>query len=167
MGAVLWNDAALGDGYHRFLALPKVDFVESQLKHLEFIQGVINRMGSNSFRLKGWTIVLVSALLVLVVREDKSELAFIGLFPVVVFWGLDAYYLCQERLYIALYNHVRRLDSGEIDFSMETRRFRGKRLTWHSALLSVTLTAFYTAVAIAVVVAVLLNETSEVAKHGT
>ena len=92
--------------------------MESQLKHLEFIQGVINRIGSNSFRLKGWIIVLVSALLVLVVREDKSELAFIGLFPVVVFWGLDAYYLRQERLYIALYNHVRRLDPDEIDFSI-------------------------------------------------
>ena len=161
------SGAALGDDYDGFQALPKADLVESKLKHLELIQGVINRMASNSFRLKGWGVVLVSALLVLVVREDKNELALIGLFPVVVFWGLDAYFLCQERRYIALYNHVRALEPAEIDFSMETDCFRDRRLTWHSALFSGTLVAFYAAVAIAVIVAVLVNEPSEVVKHGT
>ena len=34
-------------------------------KHLELIQGVINRMASNSFQLKGWSVVLVSALFAL------------------------------------------------------------------------------------------------------
>ena len=35
--------------------------MESKLKHLELIQGVINRLGSDSFRMKGWTVVLVAA----------------------------------------------------------------------------------------------------------
>ena len=33
------------------------------IKHLEFIQNVITRMNTNSFQIKGWSIVVVSALL--------------------------------------------------------------------------------------------------------
>ena len=39
--------------------------MDSKLKHLEFIQGVINRLSTNSFLLKGWSVVLVSALFAL------------------------------------------------------------------------------------------------------
>jgi hypothetical protein len=35
---------------------------ENKRKHLEFIQGVITRMNTSSFLIKGWTITLVSAL---------------------------------------------------------------------------------------------------------
>ena len=28
--------------------------MEKKLKHLEFIQGVINRLAANSFQMKGW-----------------------------------------------------------------------------------------------------------------
>ena len=146
---------------------PEAVPMEAKLKHLEFIQGVINRMGSNSFRLKGWSVVLVSALLVLVAREGRNELAFIGLAPVLVFWGLDAYFLRQERLYRTLYDHVRVLDPNEIDFSMRTNIFTGRKLTWHSSLFSRTLISFYSAVAIAVIVAVLITQPEEVFKNGT
>lgn len=60
--------------------------MDAKLKHLELIQGVINRLAGNSFYMKGWAVVLLSALLVL------------------VFWGLDAYFLWQERLYRVLYD---------------------------------------------------------------
>ena len=33
--------------------------MENYRKHLEIIQGVINRMASNSFSLKGWAVTLV------------------------------------------------------------------------------------------------------------
>ena len=36
-------------------------------KHLELIQGVINRLSTNSFLLKGWSVVLVSALFALLI----------------------------------------------------------------------------------------------------
>ena len=35
--------------------------VDRKIKHLEFIQGVINRLASDSFRMKGWSVVLVAA----------------------------------------------------------------------------------------------------------
>ena len=132
---------------------PEAVPMESKLKHLELIQGVINRMASNSFRLKEWGVVLVSAILFLAAREDSGEAALIGLAPAVVFWGLDAYFLRQERLYRALYDHVRTLDPHEINFSMTTDTFTGRNLMWLSSLFSITLMSFYLVVAAAVALA--------------
>ena len=98
--------------------------MEPKLKHLEFIQGVVNRLASDSFRLKGWAVVLVAALFVLLVGHGRIELAAIGIVPVLLFWGLDGYFLWQERLFRALYDHVRELEDGEVDFSMNTNAFR-------------------------------------------
>ena len=47
--------------------------MESKHKHLEFIQGVVNRLASDSFRLKGWAVVLVAALFVLLVGQARIE----------------------------------------------------------------------------------------------
>ena len=38
---------------------------EARVQHLELIQGVIGRMGQNSFLLKGWSVTLVTALIAL------------------------------------------------------------------------------------------------------
>ena len=127
--------------------------MEAKLKHLELIQGVINRLAGDSFRMKGWAVILVSAVLVLVVGEDRQELAPVGLVPVLAFWGLDAYFLWQERLFRALYDQVRLTDEREIDFSMDVRGVRtGRALTWTAVLASRTLLSFYGALAVVVVV---------------
>ena len=127
--------------------------MDAKLKHLELIQGVINRLAGNSFYIKGWAVVLLSALLVLVVREDRGELSLLGLLPVLVFWGLDAYFLWQERLFRALYDRVRLIDEAEIDFSMDVGVVRAdSRLTWSRALVSRTLSPFYVVLAAVVIV---------------
>ena len=129
--------------------------MDAKLKHLELIQGVVNRLAADSFRIKGWAVVLVGALLVLVVREDRAALAAIGFIPVALFWGLDAYFLWQERLFRALYDHVRLLPPDEIDFSMDASRVAdGWTRTWQDALFSRTLLLFYAALAAAVAAAV-------------
>ena len=50
--------------------------MDRKIKHLEFIQGVINHLASDSFRMKGWCVVLVAALFVLLAREGRIE--FVG-----------------------------------------------------------------------------------------
>lgn len=118
--------------------------MESKLKHLELIQGVINRLASDSFRMKGWTIVLVAALLVLLARQDALDAAYIAIVPILAFWGLDGYFLWKERLFRAHYDHVRGLAAGHIDFGMDTRPYGGNfRHRWVGAVLSRTLFFFY------------------------
>ena len=132
--------------------------MESKLKHLEFIQGVVSRLASDSFRLKGWAVVLIAALFVLLVREGRTELAAIGIVPVLLFWGLDGYFLWQERLFRALYDHVRGLEDHAVDFSMDTRALRtGWNRTWLGAALSITLILFYGALIAAIVIAVVVS----------
>ena len=72
--------------------------MDQKIKHMELIQGVINRLATNSFQMKGWSVVLVAAILVLLARENKLYAAYIALAPILVFWALDGYFLWQERL---------------------------------------------------------------------
>ena len=112
------------------------------VKHLEFIQGVINRLGSNSFLLKGWsmTVLVAGSLLMVRLRPDKPLLALTLLLPVIGFWLLDAYFLWQERLFRDEYNRVR--DQDETDFAMNPMQHKPKR-SWFSTFFSVTLVIFY------------------------
>ena len=67
-------------------------------KHLELIQAVVNRMGSNSFQLKGWTMTLVSAIFGFATTDKGNPLLLISIaiLPVIGFWILDGYFLWQE-----------------------------------------------------------------------
>ncbi len=131
--------------------------MDNKLKHLEFIQGVVNRLASDSFRLKGWSVVLVAALFVLLAREDRLEASVLAVLPVLVFWGLDGYFLWQERLFRALYDDVRGRPADEIDFGMDVRPFRGPfARTWLGATASRTLVAFHGALIVVVVIAAFL-----------
>lgn len=133
-----WNDNP------QVSPIPEPAPVDRKIKHLEFIQGVINRLASDSFRMKGWSVVLVSALLVLLAREGRIEFVAIALVPVLAFWGLDGYFLQQERLYRALYDHVRTLENDSIDFSMNVGAFRkDPRRTWLCATSSRTVLFFH------------------------
>lgn len=79
---------------------------EEKIKHLEFIQGVINRMNSNSFQIKGWMITIVAALLALYASSSNVAYIFVGIVPTILFWLLDSYYLQQERKFRGVYDDV-------------------------------------------------------------
>lgn len=118
--------------------------MENKRKHLEFIQNAINRMANILFFVRGWTITLITALFILFVKDANTNYIFVVYFPVIIFWILDGYFLSQERLFRALYNHVRKLDEKEIDFSMNTEEYKkDKRNSWVYSMFSVTLLFFY------------------------
>lgn len=79
---------------------------DSKIAHLGFIQGVITRMGSNSFLLKGWSITLVAAIFALSAKDADQKFVLLAYFPVIVFWMLDAFFLHQEKLFRKLYEKV-------------------------------------------------------------
>ena len=79
----------------------------SKIKHLEMIQGIVNRLAQNSFQLKGWSVILVSAMFALAANNTNNIFIYLAYFPAFAFWILDGYFLWQERLYRKLYDHVR------------------------------------------------------------
>ena len=134
-----------------------------KIKHLELIQGVVNRLSTNSFLLKGWSVVLISALFALSAPEANISFVFLAYIPAVIFWGLDGYFLWQERLFRALYDHVRKLDEGAIDFSMDRTPFRSGQGFWNSfhdwraVVFSKTLIPFHGVLIGAIVVVMVLH----------
>ena len=117
--------------------------MDRKIKHLEFIQGVINRLSTNSFLLKGWSVVLVAGLFALSAANSVLAFVYLAYLPAVVFWGLDGYFLWQERVYSELYNRVRTIEPDEIDFSMDTRDVSKDVSGWIHATLSKTLIPFH------------------------
>jgi len=61
-----------------------------------------------------------------------------------MFWGLDSYYLRQERLFISLYDHVRlnKIEKEEY-FSMKVDKFKKKVDSWIRTMFSKTELGFY------------------------
>jgi len=85
---------------------------EEKLKHLEFIQSCISRMGQNSFQMKGWALTVVAALSALFaasIAEGSNGnywFVFVAIPPTIIFWFLDSYYLQQERKFRGVYKDV-------------------------------------------------------------
>jgi hypothetical protein len=118
--------------------------VSNKHKHLEFIQGAVNRMAGNLFLLKGWTVTLIAALFALAAKDASKTYMVIAYFPLFIFWVLDGYFLSQERRFRALYDHARTLREEDIDFSMNTAPYAcDKQYTWLGAMSSRTLVVYY------------------------
>ena len=117
--------------------------MEAKLKHLELVQGVINRMAGNSFLLKGWSVTLVAAIFVLASKDSNPIFWFLGYFPCISFWSLDGYFLWQERMYRKLYESVANKDPESIDFNMNAYKFKPEVHSWAYTCLSSTLLMFH------------------------
>lgn len=116
---------------------------ENKLKHLEFIHNTINRMSTNSFIVKGWTITLISALFVLAQKDSNITYAILTYIAVPIFWYLNAFFLLQERRYRSLYDDVRRKDENDIDFSMDAKNYNTGKNTIIKCLKSNTIWPIY------------------------
>ena len=121
-----------------------MDNGEKVIKHLEMTQAIINRLGNNSFLLKGWSMTVIVATMVLIARYDMQNpgIVLAVLLPVLGFWMLDGYFLWQERLFRQVYNEVR--VQSDTDFKMDVMKHVNKPpCSWRAAVFSVTLVIFY------------------------
>jgi len=137
---------------------------EDKRLHLHFIQNAISRMAWNSFMLKGWTVLLVSALFALASQGTADGYVYVALFPAIVFWGLDGYFLAAEGRFRKLYDHIRKQDDSATDFSMDWRQAPNTPGTdgaaardWLNGTVSKTLIPFYGVVILAIVVAMVVG----------
>jgi hypothetical protein len=125
-----------------WMSFTKEELKEFMVEELKIVQDIIKRMALNSVLIKGWTITLVVATLLL--KGEKFQ-AFIAFIPILVFWYLDAYFLWLERLYRRLYDWIRtnRLNTDEYLFDMNYRRFIKDEQSRLRIMFSLTLGWFY------------------------
>ena len=90
-----------------------------KIKHLEFIQNIIDRHNRNSFQIKFGTITIISALLA--IYADKGDVQYILLCIVPLLGGciLDSIYLRYEKCFRDLYNDVRADKVIDYDLSID------------------------------------------------
>jgi hypothetical protein len=119
---------------------------ESKIAHLGFIQGVINRMGTNSFLLKGWSVTLVAAIFALSSKDADQKFVLLAYFPVFVFWMLDAFFLHQEKLFRKLYEEVAANKVLSDQFTLDTSGVRSQVPSAACVFFSKTLFPFHGAI---------------------
>jgi len=115
-------------------------------KHLEFIQNVVTRMNTNSFQIKGWSVTIASALLAISASTKNEYFILSAIFPTLVFWFLDSYYLTQERKFRGLYDDVAGVSGNPKDiqvFAMRPDLYVGGKYSYLSSFLSRTVLGLY------------------------
>ena len=117
---------------------------EKVVEHLKMTQAVINRLGSNSFLVKSWSMTIIVAAMVLIAKPDMQNPYFVLVLivPALGFWILDGYFLWQERLFRKVYGEIR--VQSDTDFEMNPMKHRNEpKCSWLSAIFSLTLVIFY------------------------
>lgn len=95
-----------------------------RIAHLTMLQGVIARMGSNSFTLKALSATFGSAAVAVMASVERPSpyYAVAAMIPIVIFWLMDAQYLRYERGYRRLFERVRRGEEVEA-YSLDAAPF--------------------------------------------
>jgi hypothetical protein len=112
------------------------------------IQAIITRLAANSGAIKGFTVPVVTALLGVSINSKNGAFAWLGVFPVVVFGFIDAYYLALERKYRDLYNKA--IDEPDTEWGLKAGA--AKFVDVLKACKSISVWVFYLATLVAVIV---------------
>lgn len=124
----------------------KTTFTDHEIKHLEFIQGVIDRMGSNSFQMKSWMLVVATALLGSFANTGNKNFVLLAIFPTVIFWFLDSYFLQQERKFRGVYDDVignSKDPKPILPFTMPIGQYQGGKYSLWDVFTSMTIFTLY------------------------
>lgn len=122
-----------------------MDGKDRVIKHLEIIQGVINRLANNSFLVKGWSMTILAAAILFIAKSNGTYSSYLTLsfaVPMIGFWVLDGYFIWQERLFRGIYNDVRMQENTDFEMNVSTQLNKPKH-SWLSAIFSLTLNIFY------------------------
>lgn len=120
--------------------------MENKIKYLEFIQMIISRLNQNSFQIKGWMITIVSGLLALAANSNNRFYILIAILPVCAFWGLDAFYLQEERKFRGLYSDVAKMDYTDIkisNFDLSIAEYNAGNYSYKASLFSKSIMWMY------------------------
>ncbi|MFA7658305.1 MAG: hypothetical protein WCY19_02615 [Candidatus Gastranaerophilaceae bacterium] len=101
---------------------------EFKKQHLDMIENIITRMANNSFLIKGWSISLISAILIFADHKNDMNFIYMLFLPNLAFWFLDSFYLQLERKFKRLYekvqnDYIRKTDNVAL-FDMNTKNIK-------------------------------------------
>ena len=120
---------------------------------LQMIQGIITRLAANSGALKGFTVPVVTALLGVGIDKSSDRFVWLGIYPIVVFGFLDAFYLALEKRYRNLYRTAATTDPDS-EWSLAAGQASFGEIL--DAVRSPSVWAFYGAALIVVIVIALI-----------
>lgn len=130
---------------------------ENKFKYLEFIQSIITRMNTNSFQIKGMSVTITAALLALAANDFNILYSAIVYFSLFIFWGLDAYYLSQEKGYRELYEEARKLNDNDVDFDLKLKKeYTQGENSWSYTLTNKTIIWLYVLQAIIALILIIV-----------
>lgn len=122
--------------------------MESQkATYLQIVQNIINRMAENSFKIKGWGIGVMLAIFSFAGGQGDKRCILFTIVPLLVLWGLDAYYLQLERKYRLFYD-VKRKSKDEDLFDMNLNNIKVEmkdvsKICYFKCMFSLTEVSFY------------------------
>lgn len=126
---------------------------EERIKYLEFLQDIITRMNKNSFQIKGMAITIVSAFLAIYVSTKNTIFIIIAIFPLILFWFLDAYYLTQERKFRGIYNDAVKNNYENFKiFEMRPDLYKKGKYSFWKVLFSKTIGFMYLPIIIFIII---------------
>ncbi len=125
---------------------------EEKIKYLEFVQNIVTRMNNNSFQIKNWCVITVSAIFTISISKENFYILLVALLPIILFWFLDAYYLTQERRFRGLYDQAIKKESSLGAFEMNTSSFRLGQYRYFKVLSSKTISSLYITMIIVVLI---------------
>lgn len=100
-------------------------------------------------------VIKVTAFFTLAAATNNSIFIIISLLPAILFCGLDAYYLWQERLYRALYDDLRlsstNVNASKVEpFLFSTNNYKAQVTPWYKTWFSPTIFVFHGGVVTAI-----------------
>ena len=142
-------------------------FSDQKIKHLEMLQRAIDRMATESGRIKQVALASVAAIVSVAGSTHVWWLPLAGVMLTFAFWHLDARYLSQERWFRDIFEYERK-QNGEVSFVMtpsaEIRKEHpaSKAMTGWSTL---TLYGMLMLIGLATSVAVYVSGTNPSSEH--
>lgn len=132
-----------------------MDKENQYIKSMEFCQATIKRMADNSFRLKQWFLLAITAVVTVfskIIFFEKLQYQFhidnlLLLAPLLIFPYLDAYYLKQERLFREIYNDFMKcINESKINrkpFDMKPTKEQREQFSIWNVIFSVSVAPLY------------------------
>lgn len=119
---------------------------DTKSQYLQMLENVISRMSTTSAIYKGFSATLMGTMTSLAIQNAKFSIFVIQLIIILIFAGMDIYYLHLERKYRAIYE-LTRMGEYKNYFNMEVSLTKQQKKLQHATILdslkSFSISMFY------------------------